>query len=244
MKNRLLVFFSWLTAVGLFLVIAAKTTSAQAQPTPPPLVTVTPNAPAVPSQPPSGFVLKSVGIVKEVEKLTQSGADPAVVKAFVQSWRTPYSISADEILRLHAAGVPSDILTILIQHGAELGAAVPTAANTATSPNAPVSYPGAIPQISQPSSAAPPVPDQYVPQPTYPVEPPVVYSYPTYPAYDYGYYYGYPGPYYYYPGVAIGLGFGFRSHGGFHGGFGGHGGGFGGHGGGGFGGRSGGGGHR
>ena len=256
MKNRLITFFSLLTAIGLFLVAATETTCAQAQPTQPPLVTVNPNAPAAQSPTASGFVLKPVGIVREVEKLTQSGADPAVVKAFIQSWRTPYSISADEILRLHAVGVPSDALTALIQHGAELSASVP-GANMSVATPPPVPYPGQTPPISQPSSPAPPVPDQYAPQPTYPVEPPVVYSYPAYP-YDYGYYSGYPWPYYYYPGVSIGLGFGFRGRGGFHGGFGGrgehggfggHGGSFGGHGGsfgghgGGFGGRSGGG-HR
>jgi hypothetical protein len=217
MKNRLITFFSFLTAIGLFLLAAAETAPVQAQPTPNDLVTVPTTAPAVPSQPAAGFVLKPVGIVKEVEKLTQSGTDPAVVKAFIQSWRTPYAVNADDILRLHGVGVPSEILTTLIQHEADIVGQVSAAANpnpVAAPPNAPVQYP---------ASAAPPIPDQYAPQGTYPVDA-SVYSYPAYPVYDCGYY-GYPGPYFY-PGVSVGVGFGFRSHGGFHGGYGGHGGSF------------------
>jgi hypothetical protein len=216
MKTRLIALS--LTAMGLCLAGAAETAPVQASSTPSP-VTVTTNAPAAPMQPASGFVLQPVGIVKEVEKLAQAGTDPGVIGAFIQSWQTPYSVSADDILRLHALGVPSDVLTTLIQHGAELGAQV-----AAANPNPVVTAPSPATPY-QPPSGAPVVADQYPPPVTYPDT--AVYPYPDYPAYDYSYpglySYGYSWPYYSYsPGISIGIGFGFRSHPGFHGGFGEH----------------------
>src|SRR5438045_310125 len=101
------------SAVGL--VKAADTTQAPAAP---PLVTVTTDS-TVPAPPPSApvaapaFSLRPVGIMKDVEKLTQAGTDPAVVKSYVQTWPTPYSVTANDILRLHDLGVPSDVLTAL-----------------------------------------------------------------------------------------------------------------------------------
>lgn len=231
-------------SAGLLLAAVVGTAPAYAQ-SAPSLVTVTTNAPAVASQPIKPvFALKSAGIVKEVEKLTQSGTEPAVIKAFVQAWPTPYSTSADDILHLHEIGVPSDVLTTLIQHGAELGSRAPTPGNPnggAVGATAPAPYSEVNAPTVLPPSPAPLTPEQYPPQATYPVDA-GVYGYPTYPAYDYGYY-DYPGTYYY-PGVVIVGGIGFRGHSGFHGGrpvggFGGHVGGFGGHGGG-FGGHAGG----
>jgi hypothetical protein len=202
----------------LQLVIAPLATAAlQAQTTSDALVTVTTNAPVTPSQPASaGFALQPVGIVKEVEKLKQSGADPALIKSFVGSWPSPYSISADDILRLRDDGVASDILTLLIEHGAELDAQAAAAANaysmagTANLP--PPDASGTQPLASTP---APPIVDQYAPQPAYPVEPGVD-AYSSYPVYDSGAY-GYPGPYYS-PGVVVG-GIGVRHEHGRHEGF-------------------------
>ena len=228
MKTRSTTFA--LTAIGLGLFAAAEIAPVQAQSSSAPLVTVTPNAPTMPRPPGSAYVLRPSGVVLEVEKLAQSGTDPAVLKAFIQSWQTPYSVSADDILRLHDRGVPSDVLTSLIQHGAELGAQVPAAgaANmnpVAVNPSAPAASPWTAPTTSQPTSPAPPAAVQYVAPATYPVEVPV-YSYPAYPVYSDSYYYSYP---YYYPSVSIGLGFGFRGYGGYRGGYGGYHGGYGGY---------------
>src|SRR5689334_18006444 len=104
------------TTAGLLLLVALQPRSIHAQ-TAPSLVTVTTNAPAAPStSAPTPFVLRPVGIVKELEKLMQSGTEPGVIRAFIQSWPTPYSVTADDILRLHGEGLPSDVLTVLIQH--------------------------------------------------------------------------------------------------------------------------------
>lgn len=223
------------------------------------LVIVT--ASGAPASPALGHVFASqpAGIVKDVKKLMASGADPAVIKAFIQNWPTPYSVTADDILHLHQAGLPSEVLTAFINHAGELGARVPAAAaphhplpstapaNPPAAPDAAATVPMAPTAPMAPTvGAAPPVADSYVVQPTYAVP---TSTYPAYPVYDYGYYY--PN---YYPGISIGFGFGYAYRGhygyGYHGGYGGHGRGFivhgGGHGGhgGGFGGHGGGGGHR
>jgi hypothetical protein len=224
MKARLL-YFPW-TVTSLLLVAAAETVPVQAQTAPNGLVTITTNSPSVPIQAATAFVLQPVGIVKEVEKLTQSGTDPAVTKAFIESWQTPYSVSANDILHLHDLGVPTDTLVTLIQHASQVSAAVTT--NPVVAANASVPYPAATAPTDQSWSASPPIPDQYAPQPAYPVEPGVD-AYPAYPVYDSGYYYGYPGPYYYSGGVVV-VG-GYRGYPGYHGGYGGHGGSYGGHGG-------------
>ena len=211
----------------------------QAQSAPNSLAAIT--SAGTPTNPAPGRVLASqpAGIVKDVEKLMASGADPAVIKAFIQNWPAPYSVTADDILHLHQGGLPSDVLTAFINHAGELAARVHAAAGSHPLPStAPVNppAPGAAPTVPMAPTvgAAPTVADSYVAQPTYVVP---TYTYPAYPVYDYGYYYPY-----YYPGISIGfgLGHGYRGHYGYgyrggyggHGGFGGHGGGFGGHGGG------------
>ena len=178
--------------------------AALAQPTAPPLVTVTPNpmlapSPSVaPSQPAApGFTLKPIGIVKEVLKLTESGADSAVIKAFVQSWPTRYSVTADDILRLHQAGVSSDTLTALIQRGAELSGQAPGAM---TAPQLP-------PGVSD-MTPAPTYPTE-VPVPTSPAPDVYNYGYPQYepyystPAYTYPYVYGVGPSFYVVPSVGF-----------------------------------------
>ena len=244
--NTSLISVSW-TLTGLLLAGAAQPVSVQAQ-------LAAPNAqiapataiPAVASSPAQVFVPKPVGIVADVDKLARAGTDPAVMKAYIQNWRTPYSVSADNLLYQHSLGVPSDVLTTLIQHQSELsGQGFASGPNPVpVQPSAPVPYQGGTLPAGQPLIVPQPAPDQYIAPPTYPVDA-SVYSYPAYPAYPaYDYYYGYPGCYY--PGVVVGFGFGYRGYrgySGYYGGFGGHGGGFGGHGGG-FGGHGGGGGHR
>ena len=161
----------------------------EAQPAP---VIATENTAA--AQPPTqpGFTLKPVGIVRDVEKLTQSGADPAVVKAFVQSWSTPYSVTANYILQMHEQGVPSDVLTTLIRHSAELGAQA--SAYAPPQPEVPMVSPTVPPMAGYPESgaAAPAYPEPYPYSYGYPDS----YSYPVYepyytPNYSYSYPYGY-----------------------------------------------------
>jgi hypothetical protein len=205
MKARLMHLSLFLTP--LLLIGAANLSRAQDGPAP--LVTVTTNSPA--AAPAPVFVLKPVGIVKEVEKLAQAGADPSVVNAYIQSWPTPYSVTADDVLRLNAAGVPSDILTTLIRHGADL-AAQSAASNPPAPPYQDIN---ALPDQGPPSA-----PDAYAAAPGVDSG---AYDYSAPPVYTD---YGSPGPYVY-PGVVIGGGvivvYGHHG-GGDHGGHQGHGG--------------------
>src|SRR5690349_18995287 len=67
-----------------------------------------------------GPAATTASIVAEIEKMVQAGADTAVIKAYIQNWTTRFSVSADEILHLHDIGLPTDVLTTLIQRSAEL----------------------------------------------------------------------------------------------------------------------------
>jgi len=163
----------------------------QAQPATADLTTVNTNAAAAPaSTAKTPFVLQPLGVVKEVLKLQESGTDPVVIKAFIQSWSSPYSLSANDVLRLHNAGVASETLTLLIQHGIDLGAQASAAATIAPPPGQPEAAP---PQVEMPPAGAYPNPESPVPTYSAPVYPaPVqVYSYPQYvPVYTppvYGY---------------------------------------------------------
>src|SRR5689334_561461 len=55
-------------------------------------------APGAPAPRPGG------NIFEQVQKMIHAGAHPAVVKSFVHAWHVPFSVSADDILRLHDSG--------------------------------------------------------------------------------------------------------------------------------------------
>src|SRR5437867_4351668 len=58
--------------------------------------------------------------VDEVAKMYQSGVETDVILNYIQSSNVPYHPSADEVVRLHDLGVPSQIITTLIRHGAQV----------------------------------------------------------------------------------------------------------------------------
>jgi hypothetical protein len=128
-----------------------------------------PSAPAVASAPAA-----PVSIVAEVEKMVQAGTDADVIKAFIQSWKSQYPVTADEILRLHDVGTPTDVLTTLIQRSAQIQAqATPS---PAPSPNAP--------RVDQANPPAGSYPQMAVTNP-----PAYIYPYPSTPSYTYSYLY-------------------------------------------------------
>src|ERR1017187_9552530 len=124
--------------------------------------------------------------VADIVKLVEAKVDPEVIKTYVTSSRTAYNPSATEIIALKDRGVAPEILTAMLQRGAEVRAQSMRAAQAA--PNA------AVPQIS-PGAVNPyaPAPGyDYSAQPVYPNYPNYTYSYPAY-SYDYpSYAYGYP----------------------------------------------------
>src|SRR5439155_8948873 len=105
--------------------------------------------------------------VDEVVKMYQRGVETDVIQNYIESSSVPYHPSAEEIVRLHDAGVPSQIVTTLIRHGAK----VQREANAVYQ------------QTQQPSAAAPNATSSAYPASV--AQPPLVpaYSYPTY-AYD------------------------------------------------------------
>jgi hypothetical protein len=207
----------------LLLIVPAPAAPAEDQAASNELVTISTNSPvADPSAPTTRLALQPVGIVKEVEKLANAGTDPDVIKAFIQSWASPYSISVADILHLKQIGLPSDLLTALIQHGAELAAQEPAgnAGQPGVSLSASAPYIGSPAEGAQFANQSPPLPDQFTPQPVYPAEP-EVQPYSDEPVPDGGYY-SYPGPYVSSGIVIIGGGVGFHGRHATHPGDGGH----------------------
>jgi hypothetical protein len=152
-----------------------------------PLGTVAAPAVAPTESPPAATY--SAGVA-EIVKMVDAKVDPQVIKAYIKNSPIPYSPTSSEIIALKEHGVSDDILTTMMQRGAEVRAQGAAAANQAPpAPMAPGGY-------------------GYTPVPTYGSDygsaPYVDYSY-GYPYYGYPYYgypysyswYGYP--YYYYP---------------------------------------------
>ena len=88
-----------------------------------------------------------------------AGAAPEVVKAYVQNWTTPYSISADDVLRLHDKGAPTDVLTAVIRRSGELQAQ--RAAVAASNAPATASATPENPESESPPSFIYPYPTSY-----------------------------------------------------------------------------------
>lgn len=146
--------------------------------------------------------------VADIVKLVDAKVDPTVIQTYVKNSPTAYNPSATEIIALKDRGVGPEILTAMLQRGAEVRAQSMRAAQAAPNAVAPQNYPG--------------VANPYPPAPTYgygsqPVYSDSTYSYPAssyaypyysygYPDYNYGYgYYGCAWPYYW-PGLSFSFG--------------------------------------
>lgn len=140
------------------------------------------DTPVVQTAPAAGL---SAGVA-DILKMVDAKVDPEVIKTYINNSPTAYNPSASEIIALKDRGVGSDILTAMMQHGAEVRAQSMQAAQAAGNPAMPQSAPG----TANPYAPA----YNYSPQPAYPpytyTYPSASYVYPSY-AYDYpGYYYG------------------------------------------------------
>jgi hypothetical protein len=128
--------------------------------------------------------------VADIVKLVDAKVDAEVIKTYVRNSPTAYNPSATEIIALKDRGVGPEILTAMLQRGAEARAQSMRAAQAASGTVAPQTYPGA----ANPYAPAPAY--DYTTQPVYPN---YAYSYPAdsyaYPGYSYGNYdYGYSWP--------------------------------------------------
>jgi hypothetical protein len=117
--------------------------------------------------------------MRDVLKMLDAKVDPGVIKAYIKNSPVPFNPNASEIVALKQRDVPDDIITSLIQHGAEVRAQMAQGAAQAGS------------AVSAPN--APPAGYPY----DYGTAAPSYYPY-DYADYGYGYpYYGYPYNYWY-----------------------------------------------
>ncbi len=142
--------------------------------------------------------------LREIVQMFDSGINPTVIQAYVESSSVAYQPNGDEIIYLHEHGIPSSIISAMIQRGASLreqtAAAQSSAAARADAP--------------APASASTSPPTSPVPNPAEGVSP--TYDDSTSPTYVYaspGYVYGahpnygyvYSTPYFYSrPAIAFG----------------------------------------
>ena len=146
--------------------------------------------------------------VDEVVKMYQSGVDTDVIVNYIENSSVPYHLNAEEIVHLHDIGVPSQIITTLIRHGAK----VQQQANAASA----LIQQKATEEAKAASAYVNPYPPAVYAQP-----PPVVtynYTYPQYVYAGYPSYYSYPG-YCYTSPFYISFGYPGYRHFYYHGGF-------------------------
>jgi hypothetical protein len=58
--------------------------------------------------------------ILEIVRMSEAGADAAVLQAYVEASPVAFQLKADEIIYLRDHGVPSGVITTMIQHGAKL----------------------------------------------------------------------------------------------------------------------------
>jgi hypothetical protein len=153
--------------------------------------------------------------VDEVVKMHQGGVEAGVILNYIENSSVPYHLSAEEVVRLRDIGVPSQVITTMIRHGAKVqqqqNAATAVIQQKATEEARAASAnfnPYSAPDYSQPAPvvnytyAYPTYVNAY-PAYVYPRYYPSYYSYYSYPRYCYSspyyYRYGYPGYRYCYP---------------------------------------------
>ena len=122
--------------------------------------------------------------VTDIMKMVDAKVDAQVIKTYIKNSPTAYYPSANEIIALKDRGVGPEILTAMLQRGAEVRVQSMQAAQAAASASAPQTYPNGVTPYA-------PAPDYgYTTQPAYPN---YADSYPAYadtyayPAYSYGY---------------------------------------------------------
>lgn len=102
----------------------------------------------------------------EVVKLWKAGVGNDVMLAFIQKSRFVFNLSVNDILYLKDAGIPSPIITAMLNHDGSLRSQNPggPALNAPNQPPVPVQpdYPGAPPPVVM-DQAPPPVPMEVVP---------------------------------------------------------------------------------
>jgi hypothetical protein len=142
--------------------------------------------------------------LRGIVQMSDSGINPTVIQAYVESSSVAYQPNGDEIIYLHEHGIPSSIIGAMIQRGASLREQI-AAAQSEVVAQSDASVPASASTSPSPSPA--PTPAEVVGPPyDYSGSPSYVYTSPGYP---YGAYpscgYVYSTPYFYSrPCVAFG----------------------------------------
>ncbi|HWI57731.1 MAG TPA: DUF6600 domain-containing protein [Bacillota bacterium] len=127
-----------------------------------------------PAPPPN---IRTSGPTSEMVKLANSGVDEGVLLAFATNSTSTFNLGADEIIYLNDLGVPSNVVTAMIQRDQQLkalptsaapAAPVPTEAPNAAAPATGVPYSYAAPAAAAPLGNQPTAlsPEQIAPQAT------------------------------------------------------------------------------
>jgi hypothetical protein len=122
--------------------------------------------------------------VRDVLKMIDAKVDASIVIAYIKNSPAAYNPTASEIIALKQRGVPDEIITSLLQRGAEVRTQMAQAAFQANAPLTPPA--GPAPYGNGYGAAAP--------DDSYPSYADYGYGYPSYASYPY---YGYPYNYWY-----------------------------------------------
>src|SRR5437773_4059927 len=77
--------------------------------------------------------------VVEIVKMSDAGADATVIQAYVENSTIAYTPRSEEIIYLHEHGIPSSVITAMIQRGAKLREQAATAQASAAAQAPPAS---------------------------------------------------------------------------------------------------------
>ncbi len=75
--------------------------------------------------------VRTNGPVGEIIRMSESGVDAGVLMAFVTNSTSIFSLSADEVIYLNDIGMPSEVVTAMLQHDQALRGSLPEVAPTA-----------------------------------------------------------------------------------------------------------------
>src|SRR5262249_34386762 len=134
--------------------------------------------------------------VSDVVKMVDAKVDASVIKAYIQNSTTTFNPSASELIALKNHGVPDDVLTAMLERGAQVRTLIAQALQRPPAAAPTYAMPTTAPAAAAPEPAYTSYPVDYgAPYADYSYAYPASYSYP----YSYWYSYGYPYYSYYWP---------------------------------------------
>lgn len=128
--------------------------------------------------------------INAIVKMNAAGISPQLIKNYINNSGSRSTLTADDIIYLQGNGVPSDVITAMIEHGSAIASAAAQNQSLLPPPNYAYQQAAQPPVTYQDQTPAPDYYDQYPSQ--YPYSYGYGYNYRYYPAYPYYGFYGYP----------------------------------------------------